>query len=759
MRRGALIFLTGFALFACARQQSQIPPNTFETLAKQSLSQLDGEIQVSGLKAGVEILRDEWGVPHIYAQNVDDLFFAEGFVVAQDRLWQMELWRRSGEGTVSEIAGAAAVQHDRLMRLLKYRGPWDDKEWTSYHPLGKRIFEAYAAGVNAFINASGEKLPVEFKLTGIRPTPWKPEDLVLRARVGDTIDDARAELRLARSVAELGAQEANRRAQPEPWDDLVVPDGLDVSIITETVLKSLDGDMYGNLPRPELLPEYRKLTGALPSFDFGVPETSPGSNNWAVRGMLTATGKAFMVDDPHRQVTNPAHRYIVHLNAPGWNVVGATEAGLAGVIRGHNGHVAWGRTATQTDQADVYVEEVNPANPNEVRWNGKWDPLKVIPEEIAVRGEAPRKMELKFSRHGPIFYEDYAHHRAYALRSQLQERGTAEYLGGLRLDQAAGARDCLKEADFMPAPPTNLVCADAEGNIAFRIAAFAPKRNGWNARLPVPGTGKYEWAPERRRDLPSLVNPPEGFIATANNNTQPPGFKPPYAFLQAGARYRRHERLVEMLKDRRNLTLDDMMTMLRDSYNSEAAENKAYFHGWRGETENIELARAMIAAWNSIMDKNSPAAALYMTWQRSVDMKALRGARGPAQRAIVTDALKKALDTLTKSQGPDPSKWRWGAMNRSEFPHPLLAAYDLPAVERQGGAGTVNAIGAVYRLITNFADLDKSMVTIAPGMSGQPGSPYYSNLLDMWNRNQFFPLLYSRSAVESRTKHKLVLKR
>src|SRR5688572_19390412 len=547
-------FLAIFIVFAgvmaagCARPAETSTEQSFEQLAKESLARIDGRIGVRGLKADVDVLRDEWGVPHIYARNPDDLFFAQGFVVAQDRLWQMEIWRRTSEGRLAELVGPAGLPHDRLYRLLKYRGPVDAAEWNSYHPEGKRIFTAYAAGVNAFIAVAGENLPVEFKLTGIRPEPWTPEQLLLRARVSDSVSDARAELTLARSVATLGLAEANRRARTVPVDELEIPEGLDVSIIGDEVIKALAGDMYGNLPRPEILPQFRPLPGAVASVDMGVPETSPGSNNWAIGGKLTGNGVAIMVDDPHRQVTNPAHRYLLHLNAPGWNVAGATEAPLAGVIRGHNGRVAWGRTATETDQADVYVETVNPANVNEVLWNGRWEPLQVIREEVRVKGASPVTLELKFSRHGPIFFEDREHHRAYALRSQLQERGTAEYLGGLRLDQATSARDCLDAANHMPMPPTNLVCADAGGNISFRIAVFAPARRGWNGRLPVPGTGKYEWGPEKRTDLPSEYNPERGFIATANNDTQPPGFAPPYAYVPAGRRYRRHERIVEMIK-------------------------------------------------------------------------------------------------------------------------------------------------------------------------------------------------------------------
>ena len=739
---------------SCARvAETSAPPASFDQLAKESSATIDGELKVAGLKAPVQVLRDEWGVPHVFASNTDDLFFAQGFVVAQDRLWQMEIWRRTGEGLVSELVGPAGLAHDRLVRLLKFRGPYDDEEWNSYHPEGKRIFAAYAAGVNAFIASVGENLPVEFKLTGLTPKRWTPEQLLQRARVSDAIADARAELRLAQSVATRGLAEANQRARTTPADDLRVPDELDVSIIGEAVLKSLEGDMYGNLPRPEILPQYRAWPGAVASIDMGIPETSPGSNNWAIGRKLTGTGTAIMVDDPHRQVTNPAHRYLIHLNAPGWNVAGATEAPLAGVIRGHNGRVAWGRTATETDQADVFVETVNPANANEVLWNGKWEPLRIIREEIPVRGAPSQKIEVKYSRHGPIFHEDRERHRAYALQSQLQARGTAEYIGGLRLDQATSAKDCLTTANFMPTPPTNLVCADADGNIAFRVAVFAPVRSGWTGRLPVPGTGKFQWGAERRHDLPSEYNPDRGYIATANNNTQPPEIKSPYAYVTSGLRYRRHERIVEMITSAKTFTIDDMMRMLRDSRNTEAAELQPLFRGWTSSDPQIEKARALVASWDAVMNKESAAAAIFMTWRRQVDLSAVEGR---AQETVIA-GLRGAIASLTEAQGSDWSQWRWGRINRSEFPHAVVSAYDVPPVERHGGAGTVNAVGAVYRLVTNFTEPDTSMVTLGPGNSGQPGSPFYRNLLDLWSRNDFFPLLFTREMVVAKAKHRLIL--
>ena len=246
----------------------------------------------------------------------------------------------------------------------------------------------------------------------------------------------------------------------------------------------------------------------------------------------------------------------------------------------------------------------------------------------------------------------------------------------------------------MPMPPTNLVCADAEGNISFRIAVFAPARTGWNGRLPVPGTGTYEWGPEKRTDLPSEYNPERGFIATANNDTQPPGFTPPYAYVPADRRYRRYERIVEMITSAKSFTIADMLRMLRDSYNSEAAERQPYFRGWTSDDPQVEKARALIASGDAVMNRESAPAAIYMMWERNADMEAVR----KGSRDAVVEGLRRAMDGLSKSQGADWGQWRWGRMNRSEFPHPVVSAYDLPPIERHGGAGTVNAIGSAYRL-------------------------------------------------------------
>jgi penicillin amidase len=468
---------------------------------------------------------------------VDDLFFAQGYVMAQDRLWQMEWWRREREGRLAEILGPAAVERDRQTRLTKFRGPFDEREWTRYHPEGKRLVDAYVKGINAYIAGNAGNLPLEFKLTGIRPEPWTPETVLLRAdqRV---LGDAAGELRLARSVAQLGAAEANRLAAPDPWEDLEVPEGLNLNIIGDEVLRSLRAGS-ARLPKPEIVEPYRKLlrraaSAWLPLGLIG----EPGSNNWVMSGRMSTTGKPVIVNDPHREVTNPSGRYLLHLNAPGWNVIGASEPPFIGVHIGHNEHLGWGLMVVGMDQADVMVEEVNPANANQVLYNGKWEPLRIVREEIKVKGEAPRQVELKFSRHGPVFHEDAENRRAYVLQSVMNEPGTAWYLASLRLAQANDCRAFLDAAMYWATPSENLICGDVNGNISWQASGLAPVRTGWTGRLPVPGTGKYEWQ-GFRKDLPREFNPERGFVATANHNIHPNGYAPPLMFKTPPAAKRR----------------------------------------------------------------------------------------------------------------------------------------------------------------------------------------------------------------------------
>ena len=747
-----------FATLALLARNSTNPQQpTLDALARERVATIDGTIVAAGLQAAVRVVRDTWGIPHIYARSADDLFFAQGYVMAQDRLWQMEMWRRAGEGRVAEIVGPSAMARDRIARLLKYRGPVDDRELTAYHPDARRLMTAYVNGVNAFIAANGERLPVEFALTGLRPDPWTIETLILRQV---TFGDAASELQLARSVAQVGAAEANRRRNPDPWDELILPKGLDVAGIGAAAdAVTAAARSGGGGIRPELLPQFRALTATQNPGDAAIRE--PGSNNWVISGALSATGKPVVVNDPHREVTLPSLRYISHLHAPGWNAIGASEPPFLGIAIGHNDRLAWGLTIVGTDQHDVYIEELNPSNTNEVRWNGVWDPIRTVREEIRVKGQPAQTVELRFTRHGPIFHEDHARHRAYVLKSALHEPGTAPYLSGLRLAQTTNCREFLDNAMFWHAPSENLICGDVDGNIAWQASALTPSRGGWTGRLPVPGGGNYEWTGFRTA-LPRELNPPRGFIATANHNIQPKDYRPPLMFKNADTRFDRITRLLQMIQPGRKYTLDDHQRMQHDAYSLRAAADLETFRNWTASDPSVEKARAMLAGWDAVYSKDSAAAALYGTW-RTLDQQSAttQDSVMVAQNRSETSReqrLRTAIDALAKAQGSDSGQWRWGRMHTRAFAHPFVTPFNLPTVERPGGAGTVAADGASYREILDVADWDRSLATNVPGQSGQPGSPYYANLLPLWTENRYFPLAFSERAVDAAAAHTLTMK-
>jgi penicillin G amidase len=743
-------------------------PGNFQALAEESLPALDGELSVPGLSGPVRILRDEWGVPHIQAESMEDLFFAQGFVQAQDRLWQMDMWRRVNEGRLSEILGPSAVEHDRLARLIMFRGPWDE-EYASYHPDGERIFERFADGVNAWIEATGDRLPVEYRLTGLEPLPWTPEASTGRVATALPLGAARSELNLARQVARLGLDEVNRRegARHANWIPLEVAPGIDVALVTDEVVAAL-GHFQSGFPRPPLLPRYAAWAEAEATENRGAQENSPGSNNWVVSPRLSATGEVLLANDPHRGVTNPSLRYLVHLEARGYNVIGATEPAIPGVAIGHNGRVAWGLTIVGTDQADVFMERLNPENLEEVEVEGRWVPFRTETDTILVRGEDPRVVTHRFTRNGPVFHVDSVNHVAWAVRSTANEPGTGGYLGALRLAEVEDCAQFMEALAWYHAPSENMICGDDQGNIGWMAAALTPNRDGgWHGRLPVPGWGGYRWDGFRpHTELPQAFNPPEGWLGTANHDVQPPGFDPPIMFRPGP--FPRWERLQELFEadaiPQGGFTLESFETMILDALHPDFRREHPLFTGWRSEDAEVEWARSALEEWDGVFDRDAVAPALWNRWRNEapdgLDPADFSGPGEPSAEARegVEAGLRATLRWLEERLGEDRSEWRWGRIHRSEFPHWLVGAYDLPAVERSGGGGTLAATGATFRQIVDFSELDRSRATSTPGQSMQPGSPFYGNLLPLWAEGTFFPLLYTRDAVEAGARHELILR-
>ncbi len=753
---------------AGALQPAVAQPASFDELAQDALAQISGELSIPGLREPVEVLRDEWGIPHIYARNTDDLFMAQGYVMAQDRLWQMEMWRRWHEGRLAEIFGAAAFDYDLRTRQMMFRGPWDDTEWTSYHPDGERIFTAYANGVNAFIEQNRDNLPVEFQLTGVVPDPWTARTVVLRwAQVGLSSVRGHAinEIQLARNVSELGAEEANRRFAPDPWDDLEIPAGLDVDIISRQVLDAMragDGDPFSgdSLPALQVVEQYSHLTPAIRTAQVSNPQiATEGSNNWVMSGARSPTGIPILANDPHRRIEMPALRYFVHLNAPGWNVMGGGEPPFVGVDAGHNERMAWGFTFAGTDMVDVYVEEINPQDRNQVRWQNGWETLQVIEEEIRIKDEAPRTVQLKFSRHGPIIFEDRANNVAYSVRSVVREPGTAAYKGSFKLAQADSCEDFFERAMFWMVPTHSLICGDVLGNIALQVTGLTPNRVGWNGRLPVPGTGQFEWQ-GFREDLPREFNPDRGYITTANNNVHPPGYdgRPVFYHTSRDVETSRVTRLHQILGTGDQYSVEDHQAIQHDSYSLRAELDIPGFQGWTSEYAQVERARALVAEWDGVLDRDSTAAAIYVEWTRQVDATALDSAANDTDRtSVIEDGLQQTLSKLTADWGSDWSAWNYGRGNPSALPHMFIPDFDLAPVERPGGFGTVNATGANFRRIIDLSNLDNSVATNAPGQSAQPGSPFYGDLAERLGNGEYFPFLFTRGAIEEVVAHRLML--
>lgn len=498
-------------LWAVGDGSTDSSPN-LQAEAHAALSPLEGRLSARGLQAPVEVVRDRWGIPHIYAKNEDDLFFAQGYVQAQDRLFQMELWRRQTQGRLSEFLGAEWVERDRMTRLVtRYRGDLD-VEWASYGPTVRRAAERFVAGVNAHIEAVRSRPPVEFGLAGFSPEAWKAEDLLARAEACGMSSNAQSEVSRTRLVHRYGMAVAQLLRPPDPSVAWGVPEGL--------VLEAVGDDLAAALGR----------IGAAPKFgQWSKPGSAgyddDGSNNWVVTGARTPTGKPVLANDPHRALDHPSLRYLVHLEAPGFRAIGAVVPWFPGIAIGHNERIGWGLTIFNIDAQDLVQEALDPADPLRYRAGDSWEPMRVVTETVRVKGAPDQTVALKFTRHGPVVFEARDRSVAFALRWTGSEPGTAGYLAGLSLARAKSWPEFREAAARWKMPGENFVYADVDGNIGYQATGLAPIRRRGTGLLPAPGaTGEYDWQGFASLDeLPHAFNPEEGFLASANHNTLRPG--------------------------------------------------------------------------------------------------------------------------------------------------------------------------------------------------------------------------------------------
>lgn len=762
-------------------QQSKLSSDEFAAKARAALSQTNGKIQVAGLRERVEVLRDRWGVPHIYAHNQHDLFFAQGFVAAQDRLFQMELWKRAGQGRLAEILGSSVLPRDVAARLLRYRGSMD-AEYQSYAPDTREILEAFTAGINAYIrrrlDPNGPGLPIEFQIAGFQPEYWKPGDCLTRMATLSVTGNAPTELALAQLVSLIGEKKATALEKFDPPTTLEIPAGEDLSGLSPALISGFAGTD-------------RRI-------EF--PEDFQGSNNWTISGKMTQSGKPLLANDPHRTIALPSLRYMVHLNAPGWDVIGAGEPALPGVSIGHNQDIAWGLTVFPIDQEDLFLEELNPKNPNEYRTATGWATMHVEKEIFHVKGGPDVTKELKFTVHGPVLWQDGK--RALALHWVGAEPGTAPYLTGISVDRAHNWHEYLAAMERWKTPPENLVYADREGNIGEQSAGLTPLRRKGNGLLPAPGWAGYEWAGfVPFSQLPRQFNPKREYIATANNKTIPPNYPYKVGYSWSTDRIARIEQVLDGARDqKRALDMQNMAALQNDVVSLPAQELLRTLSS-TGATNGP--AGKLLAGWNGDLQMNSQVAALYELWIRHLRIAMLERIApnapanavylGPdtlarliahpsadffgndpveARNAVVQDTLKAAYAEF-QSRGHG-SVLTWGDLHTVLFRDALdqlpglKSMLDIGPMARPGDGTTVDATaftsqnfiqvaGASYREIFDLSNWDNSEGVNAPGESGQPGSPHYQDLAPLWRDGRYFQLAYSREAVEQVTVDRLEL--
>ncbi len=811
-RTGTFFLLTAFSCACWSAQsfaQTQSAPKgdaaaSPEQQAVAALAITHGKLRAPGLKQNVEVIRDTWGVPHIYANNQHDLFFAQGFVTAQDRLFQMELWKRAGQGRLAEVVGESGVARDIVARLLRYRGSMD-AEYTSYAPDAREILTAFTDGINAYIRSlqepGGPGLPVEFEIAGFAPEAWKPEDCLSRMPTLAVTGNADAELIYAKLLAEAGAKKTALLTDFQPPVNLDPAPGLDLEALAHAKLAGFQGtDTRIEFPSP-----------------------LEGSNNWTVSGKLTKTGKPLLANDPHRTMAIPSLRYVVHLVAPGWDVIGATEPALPGVSIGHNKDIAWGLTVFPVDQEDLYLEDLNPADPLQYKTQDGWARMNVEETTIAIRGAATRNVQLKFTRHGPVLWEDGKH--ALALRWIGTEPGTVPYLAALSVDRAKNWKEYLSAMQRWKSPPENLVYADREGNIGEQSAGLTPVREGWTGLLPVPGASGFEWSGFIPLDqLPRQFNPTAGFYATANNKTTPDNYPYAVGFNWSETRV---ERINEVLSQARNarkkLTVADMEDLQNDVMSLPARELIPLLRTALAKRPEFDDSSAkagkLLLDWDFRLSADSAAAALYEVWNHNLSSRIVRQITGvdvdetgispeallrilkepavdnfkaisvtagsarnmqtltidpeTARDNLILGSLSEAWKELAKLQGPDATQWKWGRLHGVSWHHPLdrntqwAGILNPSGVARPGDGNTVDATGgkdyaqthgASYREIFDLADWDHSVAIDVPGESGQPKSPHYANLLPLWAKGEYFPLLFTGWEVEKHAPERLELR-
>lgn len=762
-------------------------------LARQQ-PQTAGVLLTPGLGRPASILRDRWGVPHIYAADEADLFFALGLVMAQDRLWQMDLMRRAAKGELAAIAGRATLRLDRHARAIGF-GRIAVAQWAHLAPAAQMALERFAAGVNAhlaWLDGRRGAWPLEFTLLRYRPEPWRPTDslAIVKLLAWFLCGSLETSFFAAAALDHVG-HDGLRALFPD-----YPPDA------PHTVAPPPGGWAAALAAPAEGQRQLREL--------LGLPARGSGSNAWAIAAARAAGGHALLANDPHLELQQPARFYEAHLIAGDIDVYGAFVPGTPSVVSGHNGRIAWGVTNVGALACDLYVERLSADEPAHAWHVDHWEPLAEVVERIAVRGSAAEHLRVRFTRHGPLIsapWPETGGPAALALRWTGMEPSD-EIAAQLALMRATDWEAFNAALDGVATPTLSVVYADAAGNIGYRCAGRVPLRAAPASVLPLPGwDGAHEWQgyipPEA---MPRCFNPPEGWVVTANNAIVGPAY--PYPLPVLWEPPYRARRIHALLATADRLDADACAAFQSDIVSAHAqallpALRRALHAAPAGWSPVERAALALLDAWDGTMAADSSAAALwgvfYQRWLEAVlaerlppplvraalELPRLNVGHTPWQVAddtlgerntwlsaarrdeLARACFRQAVRFLCRRLGHAPRRWRWAALHTVRLRHPLSALpllgrlLDVGPAAHGGDAFTVQAseafperpfgtaLAAAFRLVVDFADLDATRAVLCGGQSGLPGSRHYADQFPLWLRGQHRRVPYARAAVEA----------
>ncbi len=781
---------------------------------------VSGRVSVPGLEDTVEIYRDEMGIPHIYAENEHDLYFAQGYAHAQDRFWQMEWWRHVGLGRVSEIAGSGTVEIDKFIRTMGWNRLAENTlaYYEEEQPEYMDILEAYSAGVNAYIDANRDDLSLNMTILGLVNEPWEIEPWTPLNTISwgvvmsdDLSGNWNNEVARAELIQKLGEARVATLLPGYPYDNRPV-------MVPTDAMPFLDSDSTDNptsTTRIEWENVQTTLVGTIPpnGFAFG-SETFVGSNNWVVSGEHTESGQPLLANDPHLGIQMPSIWYEAGLHMPGMDVVGFSFAGVPGIIIGHNNNIAWGVTNVGPDTQDLYIEKINPNDPHQYEFEGEWREMTVYEEVIKVNGGDDVVLEVLETHHGPIISE-LVDETKDVLAMQWTAQEPSRVLQSVTLlNQAANYDDFRHALQFWDLPSQNVVYADGEGNIGYQMPGLIPLRPSGNGLLPVPGwTGEHEWEGWVPYDeLPRLFNPEWGYIVTANHAVVDEDY--PYFIAFDWADGDRGDRITELIEDAiedGGVSVEDIARIQSDSYSMLAESYQPLFQGLSSDDSEIQAMIERIRGWDLQERRDSVPAALFEIFYMNLVQRVLgddvgednvRSVYSPiffhelatqpnavwwddqdtaADEAPEDMILLALADTQTwfeENVGGDINDWTWGTIHTATFVSDPLGQSGVGPIENivnrgpfpaDGGRGIVNANGWSWgnpaqvtghpsmRMIVDFSDFDASQSVIPTGQSGHPYHEHYDDQIELWLNGEYHPMLFSREVVEDAAADHLTL--